>query len=91
MILFQRFIILVQLFPEEYGLNVFEKRPDRRTDDKQAEHTVDAVRILSYQLKTTLQDLAKVLFGPGSSSEIFQTLILSHDSLYFTIIHFVIN
>lgn len=52
-----------ELFPEEYGLSVFEKKPDRRTDDKQAEHTVDAVRILSYQLKTTLQDLAKTLFG----------------------------
>ncbi|XP_026281945.1 phenylalanine--tRNA ligase, mitochondrial [Frankliniella occidentalis] len=52
-----------ELFPEEYGLHVFEKRPDRRTDDKQAEHTVDAVRILSFQLKSTLQDLAKALFG----------------------------
>lgn len=57
----------LQLFPEDFGLHVFEKRPDRRTDDKQAEHTVDAVRILSYQLKTTLQDLAKSLFGPGNS------------------------
>ncbi|KAJ1527922.1 hypothetical protein ONE63_007856 [Megalurothrips usitatus] len=53
-----------ELFPEEWDLKVFEKRPDKRTDDKQAEHTVDAVRILSYQLKTTLQDLAKTLFGP---------------------------
>jgi len=67
----------VQLFPEEYGLNVFEKKPDRRTDDKQAEHTVDAVRILSYQLKTTLQDLAKALFGPGSLSGVFLKFILA--------------
>lgn len=57
--------IYFQLFPEKWGLNVFEKRCDRRTEDKQAEHTVDAVRILSHQLKTTLQDLAKALFGHG--------------------------
>ena len=54
--------------PEE--LQIFELDPSRQveTTDKQAVHTIDAVKLTELHLKQTLTELVKDLFGPEIES-----------------------
>ncbi|KAJ8870394.1 hypothetical protein PR048_029415 [Dryococelus australis] len=58
--------LVLQIFKDVAGgdeLHVFE-RGGKRTDSKQEMHSLEATKVLSHELKTTLVGLAQSLFGP---------------------------
>jgi len=56
-----------ELFGEfrDSSLHLLEKRPTDRIPDKQEHYTLDASRIVEYQLKYCLEQLVQYLFGEG--------------------------
>ena len=62
---------LLQIFSkvkDATGLSIHEKGrggAQRRTHDKQESHTLDAAKLLEFDLKHTLVGLAQKLFGKG--------------------------
>ncbi|XP_044264141.1 probable phenylalanine--tRNA ligase, mitochondrial [Tribolium madens] len=55
-----------ELFPKEQSLEIFElgnNTQNTGTQQKQACHTLEAVKLMEHELKTTLTGLAKELFG----------------------------
>ncbi|XP_066928791.1 phenylalanine--tRNA ligase, mitochondrial-like [Clytia hemisphaerica] len=54
-----------ELFEEtkDNSLRILEKTASMRTEEKQAEHTIDAARITEFNLKYTLMKLVENLFG----------------------------
>lgn len=46
-------------------IKIFESISIKDTEDRQAEHTVDATKIMEKELKTTLINLVETLFGEG--------------------------
>uniref|UniRef100_A0A1B6CIP1 Phenylalanine--tRNA ligase, mitochondrial n=1 Tax=Clastoptera arizonana TaxID=38151 RepID=A0A1B6CIP1_9HEMI len=45
------------------NIKIFEQKVMEDTEDKQGEHTVDSTKVMEGELKTTLTNLVKVLFG----------------------------
>ena len=63
-------MIYLQLFKgvrDPTNLSMFEE--GQRLPDRQECHTVDAVKLLEHQLKTTLHNLAHNLFGAGTHTQ----------------------
>lgn len=55
--------LIVTTFLKDSSLRILEKAASARTEEKQAEHTIDAARMTEFNLKYTIMKLVEHLFG----------------------------